>query len=191
MKEDITGLYCFVDEFTKFYQMYEKVGFLPSNKVRHRSGQLSLSEMLTIYILYSQSPCKNFKHYYTRYICVFYRKEFPGLISYERFVSLIPRLLLPLCIFLHCLFGKQTGTYIIDSSKLAVCHNKRIHSHKVFAGFAARSKSTMGWFFGLKLHLIINDEGELMAAKILLEMLMTVLRLWLWPSLLVSLIKQE
>ncbi len=48
MKEDITGLYCFVDEFTKFYQAYDKAGFLPSNKVHHGDGQLSFTEMLGI-----------------------------------------------------------------------------------------------------------------------------------------------
>lgn len=166
MKEDITELFYIVDEFAKIYLSYEKAKLLPSTRLRNRDGNLTLSELLTIYISYSESPCKNFKHYYTRYISIFYRKEFPRLISYERFVEWIPRLLLPLSIFLHCLYGKETGTYIIDSTKIAVCHTKRIKNNKVFSGLAKIGKSTMGWFFGFKLHIIINDTGELMAVRI-------------------------
>ena len=59
--------------------------------------------------------------------------------------------------------GKQTGTYYVDSTKLAVCDNHRIHSHKVFKDIAARGKTSTGWFYGLKLHLVINEQGELMS----------------------------
>ena len=166
MKEDITKLFCFVDEFSKFYKECEKSKLISSNKIRYREGKLSLSELLTIYIMYSYSPCKDFKNYYTRYICRFYQEEFPNLIAYERFVDWIPRLLLPLTIFLHCLGGEKTGTYIIDSTKMAVCHNKRTKNHKVFAKFAKLGKSSMGWFFGFKLHIVINDLGQLMAVRI-------------------------
>jgi transposase len=61
---------------------------------------------------------------------------------------------------------EETGIYFADSTTLKVCHNKRIHNHKVFKELAQRGKSTMGWFFGLKLHLIINHKGEIMAVKI-------------------------
>ena len=53
-----------------------------------------------------------------------------------------------------------------DSTKLAVCHNRRIHRHKVFDGLAARGKTSMGWFFGFKLHFVINHKGQIMAVKI-------------------------
>jgi hypothetical protein len=59
--------------------------------------------------------------------------------------------------------GSQTGTYFIDSTKLDVCENDRIHNHKVFKDMAGRSKTSTGWFYGLKLHLVINDKGELMS----------------------------
>lgn len=52
--------------------------------------------------------------------------------------------------------------YWMDSTKLCVCHNKRIANHKVFAGIAQRGKSSMGWFYGFKLHLVCNDKGELL-----------------------------
>jgi len=78
----------------------------------------------------------------------------------------MPRLFAPLMILLHCLRGEETGIYFADSTKLAVCHNRRISRHKVFDGMAARGKTSMGWFYGLKLHFVINHKGEVMALKI-------------------------
>src|SRR3954470_3869811 len=77
-----------------------------------------------------------------------YRACFAELPHYDRFVSLMPRLFVPLMVLLHGLSGEQTGVYFVDSTKLAVCHNRRIHRHKVFDGLAARGKTSMGWFYG-------------------------------------------
>ena len=67
-------------------------------------------------------------------------------------------------LFLHyCCRGESTGISFIDSTVLRVCHNKRIKRNKVFKGIAEVGKSTMGWFFGFKLHLIINDKGEILS----------------------------
>jgi hypothetical protein len=91
------------------------------------------------------------------------RGEFPGLVSYTRFVEFIPSALLPLAIYLRTrCFGICTGISFIDSTSLAVCKNPRIHTHKVFVGLARRGKTSTGWFFGFKLHLIFNDQGELL-----------------------------
>jgi hypothetical protein len=62
--------------------------------------------------------------------------------------------------------GHNTGIAFVDSTKIVVCHNKRINSNKVFRELAARGKSTMGWFYGFKLHLIINEVGEILTAKV-------------------------
>jgi hypothetical protein len=90
------------------------------------------------------------------------RAEFPGLPSYNRFVELIPMALLPLCGYLQTRKGQPTGIQFIDSSPIRVCHNRRISSHQVFAGLAQRGKSSMGWFYGFKLHLVINEQGEVL-----------------------------
>jgi CRISPR/Cas system CMR-associated protein Cmr1 (group 7 of RAMP superfamily) len=83
--------------------------------------------------------------------------------SYSRFVELIPRQAMKMYMLLkvQSLMGQRTGTYFIDSKKLPVCHNRRIHSNKVFSGFAARGKSSTGWYYGLKVYLIINQLGEI------------------------------
>ena len=54
----------------------------------------------------------------------------------------------------------------IDSTALSVCDNHRIHNHKVCAEFAERGTGSMGWFYGFKLHLVINDCGEILACRI-------------------------
>jgi len=91
------------------------------------------------------------------------RGEFPDLVSYHRFVELQGKVFVPLILFLKLVcFGKCTGITYVDGTKTGVCHNKRISSHKVFKGWAERGKSSMGWFYGFKLHLVCNEKGELL-----------------------------
>ncbi len=92
------------------------------------------------------------------------RTYFPGLVSYQRFIDLLPRQVATLHVLTKylCLLGKRTGCYFADSKKLPVCDNRRIHSHRVFKDIASRGKSSTGWFYGLKLHLVINQLGEVM-----------------------------
>jgi hypothetical protein len=70
-----------------------------------------------------------------------------------------------LTLLLDNLFQKCDGISFVDSTSIAVCKNYRIYSHKVFQGFAARGRTTKGWFYGLKLHLIINLEGSIVKAS--------------------------
>ena len=77
-------------------------------------------------------------------------------------VAPFPLALLPLCAYLQTRKGQATGLPFIDSLAIRVCHNRRIHSHKVFAGLAQRGKGSMGWFYGLKRHLVINEQGEVL-----------------------------
>jgi hypothetical protein len=91
---------------------------------------------------------------------------FPRLVSYNRFVELMPSALVPLCGYLQSRKGRCSGISFIDSTSLIVCHNRRIHSHKVFAGCARRGKTSVDWFYGFKLHLVINDCGELLNVRL-------------------------
>jgi hypothetical protein len=109
---------------------------------------------------------RTFKHYYTEYVAVHLHAYFPHLVSYQRFVELRPRALVPLCVYLSTRKGRCTGIAFVDSTPLAVCDNHRIATHKVFEGLARRGQTSMGWFYGFKLPLIVNDEGELLAFRV-------------------------
>ena len=166
MAIDITALYCCLDDFCQVFEAWETHRLIPSPTTRQRSGKLSRPEMLFIVVLFHLSPYKNFKTFYLYGIGVQHRVCFCDLPHYDRVVSLMPRLFVPLMVLLHSLSGEQTGLYFGDTSKLAVCHNRRIDRHKVFDGLAARGKTSMGWFYGLKLHFVINHKGQIMALKI-------------------------
>ena len=125
MNYNITALFFCLDEFCKSYQEWERHRLIDTGKKRYRSCEMSLSEMLTIMILFHFSPCKNFKYYYIFHLPHFHKQDFPKLLSYSRFIQLMPRLFVPLCILLQSLFGEQTGTYIADATSLPMCHNKR------------------------------------------------------------------
>ncbi len=95
-----------------------------------------------------------------------HKDDFPNALSYNHFVELMPRLFMPLNILIHMLLGEQTGTYFIDATTIKACHNKRRYRNKVFDGFAKQDKSTMGFFYGFNLHLVINEKGEIIALKL-------------------------
>lgn len=111
------------------------------------------------------SGYKTFKDYYTREVCNHLRWAFPSLVSYNRFVELMSDALIPLCYYLHTRKGVCSGISFIDSMKIVVCHNRRINSNKVFSGIARRGKDSVDWFYGFKLHFIVNDQGELLAFR--------------------------
>lgn len=162
--DSLLELFCDVDDFCKVFLPVWQNRLLTSGAMqRRRERSLSISEIMTILIYFHQSHYRHFKAYYTEHVLKHLRSEFPGLVSYTRFVEWIPSVLVPLCVYLRtaCL-GRCTGISFIDSTALAVCKNPRIHSHKVFAGLAERGKTSTGWFFGFKLHLVFNDRGELL-----------------------------
>jgi len=160
-------LFVSVDDFCQvFLPFWERRRIEDGSKKRRRSGQLSVSEIMTIIIHFHQSQYRNFKAYYTEHVCQHLRGEFPKLVSYERFVILMPSVLGPLSAYLKSLYGGCHGLSFIDSTALLVCDNHRIHNHRVFAELAQRGKGSMGWFYGFKLHLVINECGELLACQI-------------------------
>jgi len=160
-------LFVSVDDFCQdFLPVWEARQLEDGSKKRLRRGQLSVSEIMTIIIHFHQSQYRNFKAYYTEHVCQHLCSEFPNLVSYERFVTLMPSVLGPLSAYLRSLYGHCHGISFIDSTALSVCDNHRIHAHKVFAGVADRGKGSMGWFFGFKLHLVVNDRGQLLACQI-------------------------
>ena len=162
--DSLVELFVRVDDFCQVFLPVLEEYLLASGAIqRRRDRSLSVSEVMTILIHFHQSHYRNFKAYYCEHVLAHLRGEFPGLVSYTRFVEFIPSVLAPLCVYLkQACFGNCTGISFIDSTSLDVCLNQRIASHKVFAGLAERGKTSTGWFFGFKLHLVINDRVELL-----------------------------
>jgi Transposase DDE domain len=156
-------LFCDVDDFMLRFAPQWKVSQVAAGQQRERAGQLCPSEVMTILIHFHQSHYRTFKAYYTEHVQVHLTTEFPHLVSYARFVALIPGMLVPLLAYLQSRFGPCTGISFVDSTSLQVCDPKRISQHRVFATDARRGKTSMGWFFGVKLHLAVNDRGDLLA----------------------------
>lgn len=159
----VLELFCAVDDFLISFAPQLKASQLAAGKQRARAGQLYPSEIMTILIHFHQSHYRTFKAYYTEYVQVHLSSEFPRLVSYQRFVALIPSVLIPLLAYLQSCYGACTGISFIDSTSLEVCDPKRISQHRVFATDARRGKTSTGWFYGFKLHLAVNDRGELLA----------------------------
>jgi hypothetical protein len=159
----VLELFCHVDDFCRTFEPVWHTQCLTSgSKQRNRARELALSEIMTILILFHQSHYRTFKAFYTEHVCIELRSEFPTLVSYTRFVEFFPSALIPLCVYLHSCLGRCTGVSFVDSTKLAVCHNRRIQQHRVFRGLVDRGKTSVDWFFGFKLHLVFNDQGELL-----------------------------
>lgn len=165
--DNLVELFCIVDDFAKeFFPEFEKAQLEFGLKRSQKSCSLSPSEIMVIMIYFHQLRFRDFKTYYTQYVQKHLTCEFPRLLSYNRFVELMPSILMPLCFFMHTQSKTQTGIYFIDATTIDVCHIKRASSNRVFKGIAKKGKSSMGWFFGFKLHLVINDLGEIMAFKL-------------------------
>jgi hypothetical protein len=160
----ILALFCSVDDIWQQFAPRGRQELLArGGRRRLRQGRLHPSELMTILILFQQAHSRPCKAFYTEYVQRHLRGEFPQLVSYSRFVELMPRVLVPLTVYLHTQLGACTGISFIDSTALAVCEDARIGQHQVFTVDARRGKTSVGWFYGFKLHLVVNDRGELLA----------------------------
>jgi len=164
---EVTEIFYLSDEFSKEFAItFKKHVLHEDNSKRHRNkpNRLSDSEVMTILTAFHLSGMRNLKYFYLFYVCKHMSEDFPHLVSYNRFVELQQQVALPLVLFLKtCRMGQCTGISFIDSTALKVCHIKREYSNKVFDGIATKGKTTLGWFFGFKLHIIINDKGEIIS----------------------------
>lgn len=140
----LEALFCHVDDFCHWFEPAWQRQLLSNGlQQRQRRRSLCTSEVMTILVAFHQSAYRNFKWFYTQLVCRYWRKAFPGLVSYNRFVEWMPSVLLPLCAYLRSCFAKGTGISFIDSTSLKVCHNRRIGAHKVFENLAARGKTSV------------------------------------------------
>jgi len=158
----IVTIFCHVDDFCKKFKkiLLDNDANLPKTK-RGRKRKMSLSEVITIAIYFHYSGYKNFKSYYLNCVQKELKSCFRELVSYNRFLELMQETAIPTALFCKLLnSNKCTGISFVDSFSLPVCHIKRQYSNKVFKGLAKKGKTSMGWFFGLKVHFLINHHGE-------------------------------
>ena len=165
MKDSTIALFCCLDDFAMLFEEWERHHLIPSSCQRRRHGKLSLGRCS---LSWSSSTFPPTRISSISGITASTSSTGTTLANSpaSRFVRLMPRLLLPLYMLLQYFRGEQTGIYFADSTKPAVCHNARISRNRVFQGMAKRGRNAMGWFFGFKLHLLINHKGQLMAFKI-------------------------
>ena len=162
---DLIEIFCILDEFCKYFEPELRRHTLetPGKRHRDRPCRMSDSEIMTILVIFHTRRFRDLKSFYLYYVCRHMREEFPHTVSYNRFVERQAQVGMHLLLFLEtCALGKCTGISIIDSTPLVACHIKRMRTHRTMRGLAALGKCTMGWFYGFKLHLVINDKGEIM-----------------------------
>jgi Transposase DDE domain len=162
----LLSLFVFVDDACLFMRSWVEQHWLSTGKIittPHRVPKISESEIITILIFYQYSGYKCFQYYYKSLVLNDLLPYFPSAPSYNRFIELIERVSLPMSILaqITCLQAEKTGIYYIDAKTLPVCHLLRQKQHKVFEGLAKKGKGSMGWFFGFKLHLVINHKGQM------------------------------
>ena len=158
---DFEAVFCDVDDVCQVFLPAWQRQLLSSGEWRRqRASRLTLSEMLTILIVFHHSQYRTVKAFYLVSLSQHARGECPDLLSDTRFVALSPHALMPRCVSLNARHGTQTGIAFTDSTTWIVCHNRGIHSHQVCKPIARRGKNAMGWFFGFTLHLVVNDRGE-------------------------------
>jgi hypothetical protein len=164
----VIELFCLVDDFTKRFNdmCSQKAIAYKKRKIRNRESRMSLSEIMTILLLFHQSNYRTFKHFYLRHVKLVLKPLFPRLVGYPRFVQMIPEAFFPMFCFVNEHQGISEGIHFVDSTVLTSCHVKRASSHKTFKGAAKWGKTTVGWFFGFKLHLVINHHAEIVAFRL-------------------------
>src|SRR5512144_972286 len=135
--DNLTELFCLMDDFCRRFEPTWRQRQLTSGaRQRRRRSALSLSELMTLVVLFHQLRFRQFKRFYLDYVCRHLRTAFPTLPSYSRCVELLPRCAAPLAALFEALKGLCDGISIIDATSLAVCDNRRIARHRVFQDYA-------------------------------------------------------
>lgn len=164
---DRLTIFCEIDDFCReFEPKLNRQLIADGTRQRIKPSKMSKSEVMTILVLFHRSGFRDLKRFYTKVVCQYWQKDFPNLLSYNRFVEVQRDSLVLLAAFMQTRLGECSGISFIDSTKLAVCSNLRIKQNKVFRDAAKRGKTTTGWFYGFKIHLVVSDCGEILAWQI-------------------------
>ncbi len=163
--DKVTEIFCMIDDFCQEMEKVLDQSSLEADlgkRRRNRKSTMSNSEVITIMVLFHLKGYRCLKHFYQNHVVPHMQGDFPETVSYNRFVELQKKCALPMVVFLQtCCLGGCTGISFLDSTVIKACHHKREKQNRVFRGIAAKGSGTMGWFFGFKLHIVINDKGEI------------------------------
>lgn len=148
-------LFCIIDDLCKAL-------LPPETHSVGRKAKMSRSELITVAVIFSITGQNTFYGFYRVFrLCNFFQlPEYSRLLRNIKTVSyethIIVRMLMQLNRFYH-----REQLMLIDSAPLPVCRNKRIFGYKV-TKLADRGMSSMGWFFGFKLHVVAQEDGILL-----------------------------
>lgn len=164
-QDKITEIFVLADEFCKEFEKTMSIHSI--GKAPKKKPKMSISEVICIMVIFHGMNQKTMKHFYLNFVQKYLTEYFPKTVSYNRFVELMQQAALPMSVFLKlCCLGECTGITYVDSTPVRVCKNKRIKRNKVFKNIATLGKSTMGFFYGFKLHLVVNEKGDLLNFQI-------------------------
>lgn len=155
-----------VDDFCKSFAIWEEkrgIGTTIKKPVRGVKSKFHPSESMAILILYHLSGYKCFEYFYSEEVLKSLKSYFPYAVCYERFVARIPETGKLMFLFSQykAAQSERTGIYFVDSKRIEVCHVKREKQNCVFKNIATKGKSSMGWFYGIKVHIVINNIGQI------------------------------
>lgn len=166
-------IYCFVDDFVK--ALLSHIHYALKRPDQHtpptKKHNLSIAELATLAIFRFFTGQRDWKSFY-RHIKTYHLKDFPHLPEYNNFLTAINKLSGLAAMMLNGFMQvfrkitKKENLKFTDGMKLRVCEIKREFSHKVCKGLAIKSKTTMGWFYGFKLHIICNELMQILELKI-------------------------
>lgn len=160
----LTSLFCLIDDFCTDISNHVEQHMLASGQIKRlRQSQIRASEVITLLLWFHLTGSRNFKIFYLSWAKPFLSPYFPNLPSYNRFIELKAKYIMYFVALIESLKTPSAGIAFVDSTKLAVCHNKRIHQHRVFIDSASRGKTSVDWFYGFKMHLICDHVGRLIS----------------------------
>jgi len=166
-------IYCFVDDFLKGIVRSISHALMKPNQSTPptKKHNLAVAELVSLALFRFFTGHHNWKQFY-RFIRTYHTGDFPNISNYQNFIASMNHLscfaavmLQGLMHFFRTITGLN-GVKIADSTKLEVCKVKREFTHKVAKSVAHKGKSSMGWFYGFKLHIVCNELMQILGIKI-------------------------
>lgn len=173
LKDILIAIYYFTDTFIKGLISNIKHALEKPSRKRPptKKRKLSAAEVVSLCMFRFYTGHKTWKEFY-RHLTTYHKKDFPLLPSYGNFIEAVNQLSFLGMILLESFMevfrnipGVNKITFV-DSTALRVCGNKRIFTHEVCKGIANRGMSSMGWFYGFKLHIICNELMQILDYRI-------------------------